>query len=50
VVALMKALNRRTGTAFVVVTHNPQIAEVADRVVHVLEATLVEKEPHPCAP
>jgi putative ABC transport system ATP-binding protein len=43
VVALMKELNRRTGTAFVVVTHNPQIAEVADRVIHVLEATLVEK-------
>jgi putative ABC transport system ATP-binding protein len=43
VVALMKELNRRTGTAFVVVTHNPQIAEGADRVIHVLEATLVEK-------
>jgi putative ABC transport system ATP-binding protein len=43
VVALMKELNRRTGTAFVVVTHNPQIAEVADRVIHVREATLVEK-------
>ena len=43
VVALMKELNRRTGTAFVVVTHNAQIAEGADRVVHFLEATLVEK-------
>jgi putative ABC transport system ATP-binding protein len=42
VVALMKELNRRTGTAFVVVTHNAQIAGVADRVVHFREATLVE--------
>jgi putative ABC transport system ATP-binding protein len=42
VVALMKELNRRTGTAFVVVTHNAQIAELADRVVHCVGATLVE--------
>jgi putative ABC transport system ATP-binding protein len=42
VIALMKELNRRTGTAFVIVTHNAQVAEVADRVVHLREATLVE--------
>ncbi|MFQ5830127.1 MAG: ABC transporter ATP-binding protein [Candidatus Methylomirabilia bacterium] len=43
VVLLMKELNRRSGAAFVVVTHNPQIAAVAGRVVHIAEGKIVEK-------
>jgi len=42
VVRLMRDLNRRTGAAFVVVTHNAEIAKVADRVVHILEGKVVE--------
>jgi len=42
VVRLMRELNRRTGAAFVVVTHNAEIAKVADRVVHILGGKVVE--------
>ena len=42
VVRLMRELNRRTGAAFLVVTHNPEIAQVADRVVHILGGKVVE--------
>ncbi len=38
----MRELNRRTGAAFLVVTHNPEIAQVADRVVHILGGKVVE--------
>lgn len=37
VVRLMRDLNHRTGAAFVVVTHNPEIARVADRVIHIVD-------------
>ena len=43
VVRLMCDLNRRTGAAFVVVTHNAEIAKVADRVVHILGGKVVEE-------
>ncbi|MFQ5897435.1 MAG: ABC transporter ATP-binding protein [Candidatus Methylomirabilia bacterium] len=43
VVLLMKELNRRTGAAFIVVTHNPQTATAADRVVHIAQGKIVEK-------
>jgi putative ABC transport system ATP-binding protein len=42
IVRLMRDLNRRTGAAFVVVTHNAEIAKVADRVVHILGGMVVE--------
>jgi putative ABC transport system ATP-binding protein len=43
VVRLMRALNRRSGAAFVVVTHNAEIAKVADRVVHISAGKVVEE-------
>jgi len=43
IVRLMRDLNRRTGTAFLVVTHNAEIAKVADRVVHILGGKVVEE-------
>jgi putative ABC transport system ATP-binding protein len=43
IVELMRQLNQRTGAAFMVVTHNPGIAIVADRVVHILEGKVVER-------
>jgi putative ABC transport system ATP-binding protein len=42
-VLLMKELNRRSGAAFIVVTHNPELLRMADRVVHLLEGKIVEK-------
>ena len=43
IIRLMRDLNRRTRAAFVVVTHNPGIATVADRVVHISEGKIVEE-------
>jgi len=43
VVRLMRELNRRTGAAFLIVTHNAEIAKVADRVVHFHNGEVVEK-------
>ncbi len=43
VVQLMRDLNRRTGAAFLIVTHNAEVAKAADRVVHMLGGKVVEK-------
>ena len=40
---LMRDLNRQTGAAFIVVTHNAEIAREADRVVHIRGGKIVEK-------
>ena len=37
VVAMMHEVNRETGTTFVLVTHDPGVAETCDRVVHMLD-------------
>jgi putative ABC transport system ATP-binding protein len=42
IVRPMRDLNRRTGAAFVVVTHNADIAKVADRVVHIRNGKVIE--------
>ncbi len=42
VVQLMRDLNHRTGAAFVVVTHNGEVAKAADRVVHIQAGKIVE--------
>jgi len=43
IVRLMRDLNRRTRAAFMVVTHNAEIARSADRVVHISEGKIVEE-------
>ncbi len=42
IVRLMRDLNRRSGAAFLVVTHNQEIAREADRVVHFSQGQIVE--------
>jgi putative ABC transport system ATP-binding protein len=37
VVAMMHQVNRETGTTFVLVTHDPGVADTCDRVVHMLD-------------
>ena len=41
VVALMRELGRRTGAGFIVVTHNVELAAVADRVVRLVDGRIV---------
>jgi putative ABC transport system ATP-binding protein len=42
VIRLMKELNTRTGAAFIVVTHNQEVAAVADRIARMVDGQLTE--------
>jgi len=42
---LMRELNRTTRQAFVVVTHDPRLAEQCDRVVHLVDGRIVSDAP-----
>jgi putative ABC transport system ATP-binding protein len=37
VVAMLQDINRKTATTFVMVTHDPGVAETCDRVLHMLD-------------
>lgn len=37
---LLKTLNQKRGTAFVIVTHNERLAEQADRVIHMVDGKI----------
>jgi len=39
--ALMRDLNRRRGTTFVIVTHNEKLSAQADRIIHMEDGTVV---------
>lgn len=45
VFALLRRFNREEGTAFLVVTHDPRIAERCDRVVSLVDGRVVEDRP-----
>jgi lipoprotein-releasing system ATP-binding protein len=38
---LMRRFNRESGTAFLIVTHDPRIAERCDRVIELVDGRLV---------
>jgi putative ABC transport system ATP-binding protein len=40
IVQLMKKLNKEKGQTFVVVTHDPHIAEAADRIIHLKDGSI----------
>ena len=44
VLALMQRLNRERGQTFVIVTHDPQVAEVCERIVRMKDGEIVENE------
>lgn len=44
VVQLLRDLGRERGTTTVMVTHDPRILELADRIVHLQDGTLVEHD------
>jgi putative ABC transport system ATP-binding protein len=40
IVQLMKKLNEEKGQTFIVITHDPQIAETADRIIHLKDGSV----------
>jgi putative ABC transport system ATP-binding protein len=41
IVAMMRDINKSTGTTFVLVTHNPEVGEACDRIVMMRDGTVV---------
>jgi putative ABC transport system ATP-binding protein len=41
IIKLLKALNKDEGQTFVIVTHNPEIAKVCDRLIHLRDGKIV---------
>jgi lipoprotein-releasing system ATP-binding protein len=37
---ILRALNQKRGTAFVIVTHNERLSEQTDRIIHVVDGTI----------
>lgn len=44
IISFMRKLNRETGTTIVVVTHNREIAEATDRIIHLKDGKVVKEE------
>ncbi|HSN92789.1 MAG TPA: ABC transporter ATP-binding protein [Anaeromyxobacteraceae bacterium] len=47
VFALLRELGRRSGTTFLVVTHDPRLADRCDRVVELVDGRIVGDRPNP---
>jgi putative ABC transport system ATP-binding protein len=45
VLSLLRELNRRKGQTILMITHNPEAAEIADRIVHMRDGQIVENPP-----
>ncbi len=46
VFALLREVNRKAGVTFLVVTHDPRLAERCDRIVEIVDGRLVADRPH----
>ena len=44
--ALMRRFNERSGTAFLIVTHDPRLAERCDRIVRLVDGRIAGDAPH----
>jgi len=40
IIEMMVRLNKKTGQTFVIVTHNPEVTRIADRIVHLRDGKL----------
>lgn len=40
IMGVMRSINRERGTTFVIVTHDPEVAEACDRVIHVRDGVV----------
>lgn len=43
IVKLMSELNRAHGTTLIIVTHDPDVAKSADRIIHIIDGKMEEK-------
>lgn len=43
IIALMRAVNRESGTTFIIVTHNPEVATACDRTVRMRDGLIEEQ-------
>jgi putative ABC transport system ATP-binding protein len=46
IVATMRRINAETGTTFVLVTHNPEVAEACDRIIRMRDGVVVDFGEH----
>ncbi|MEW6087178.1 MAG: ABC transporter ATP-binding protein [bacterium] len=44
IISTLKELNKKYNTTLIIVTHNPKIGEIADRVVHIEDGKVTEKK------
>jgi len=47
VVDLMKKMNETLGITFILVTHNPEVANVTDRIIHLRDGQIHHEETVP---
>jgi putative ABC transport system ATP-binding protein len=47
--ALMRDLNQTQSQTFIIVTHDPGIAESTERTIYLNDGVVVRDERHPCA-
>ncbi|HEX5514600.1 MAG TPA: ABC transporter ATP-binding protein, partial [Gammaproteobacteria bacterium] len=50
VFALLRRFNRERGTAFLIVTHAPQLAARCDRIIELVDGRIVADRPIAAAP
>lgn len=48
--ALLRQVNQREGTSFLVVTHDPRLAARCDRIVELVDGSIVSDRPNPATP
>lgn len=46
IMELFLQLNKEQGTTMIIVTHDPKVAEQADRVIHILDGRVQREEVH----
>ncbi|MHA1267075.1 MAG: ABC transporter ATP-binding protein [Candidatus Helarchaeota archaeon] len=50
ILQLMKRLNREEGQTFIIVTHDPAVAGIAERVIYVIDGRIAKERPRGVAP
>lgn len=50
ILQLMKRLNREEGQTFIIVTHDPAVAGVAERLIYVIDGRIAKQRPRGVAP